>query len=231
MGADYRGDGFIYYNGMPTIKQKTDLAQREFGGVMFWELSQDARDVGGEPHVYSLLGAIKDSILDEKVYYPVILDNGTIGTYQSSYDGIVGKAVTGVGRYEAGETASIDAGTNGDMIFDGWVIRAGGVTLADPESPQTTFTMPETHVILVATWREAQPEVTVGATVLGFANFNFRLLTIGVVETLGESVKAVGDAFVIPGLTGIVTDTYTVGDYRVHVRIEDTQVVEIRIVE
>jgi len=33
--------GTIYYNGIPTIQQKTLLAQRKAGGVMFWQLLQD----------------------------------------------------------------------------------------------------------------------------------------------------------------------------------------------
>jgi hypothetical protein len=32
----------IYYNGIPTIKQKTTFAVQNAGGVMIWELSQDA---------------------------------------------------------------------------------------------------------------------------------------------------------------------------------------------
>jgi len=36
------GGGIIYYNGIPTIKKKTQLAVKSAGGVMIWELSQDA---------------------------------------------------------------------------------------------------------------------------------------------------------------------------------------------
>lgn len=53
----YNGD---YYNGITTIKQKTNLAfDRNIGGVMIWELSQDA--TGGN----SLLSAIKQ-VVDER---------------------------------------------------------------------------------------------------------------------------------------------------------------------
>ena len=49
-----------YYNGINTIKQKTNLAfDRNIGGVMIWELSQDA--TGGN----SLLSAIKQ-VVDER---------------------------------------------------------------------------------------------------------------------------------------------------------------------
>lgn len=34
----------VYYNGIPTIQAKTELALRRGGGVMIWELSQDTGD-------------------------------------------------------------------------------------------------------------------------------------------------------------------------------------------
>ncbi len=48
--------GIIYYNGLPTIKSKTMLAQKKAGGVMIWQLLQDSQGSN------SLLGAINDSI-------------------------------------------------------------------------------------------------------------------------------------------------------------------------
>ena len=36
------GGGTIYYNGMPTIKNKTALALKEAGGIMIWQLLGDA---------------------------------------------------------------------------------------------------------------------------------------------------------------------------------------------
>ncbi|TWI90920.1 glycosyl hydrolase family 18 protein [Chitinophaga japonensis] len=50
----YNGVG---YNGITTIKSKTDLAYTQGGGIMMWELSQDA--VGA----YSLLSAIHEEVL------------------------------------------------------------------------------------------------------------------------------------------------------------------------
>ncbi|SHM73086.1 glycosyl hydrolase family 18 protein [Chitinophaga sp. CF418] len=50
----YSGVG---YNGITTIKSKTDLAWDQGGGIMMWELSQDA--VG----TYSLLSAIHDEVV------------------------------------------------------------------------------------------------------------------------------------------------------------------------
>ena len=36
--------GVIYYNGIPTIKNKTELALKNAGGVMIWQLLQDSQD-------------------------------------------------------------------------------------------------------------------------------------------------------------------------------------------
>ena len=45
-GADPQSDVFrgMRYNGIPTIKEKTGLAQRRGGGIMIWEISQDTND-------------------------------------------------------------------------------------------------------------------------------------------------------------------------------------------
>ncbi|MEO6282519.1 MAG: glycosyl hydrolase family 18 protein [Dyadobacter sp.] len=44
--------GMVYYNGLPTIKKKTELALDKVGGVMIWQLMQDSTGVK------SLLGGI-----------------------------------------------------------------------------------------------------------------------------------------------------------------------------
>lgn len=57
-GADPMKDEFdsVYYNGIATIKRKTELAKQEgLGGVMIWEISQDTNDER------SLLRAINES--------------------------------------------------------------------------------------------------------------------------------------------------------------------------
>jgi chitinase len=49
-GSDQRDElapatgGMIYYNGIPTIRQKTSLALKSAGGVMIWQLLQDSND-------------------------------------------------------------------------------------------------------------------------------------------------------------------------------------------
>ncbi len=54
-----KGGGIVYYNGVATIKAKTILALQKTGGVMIWQLYQDAQ---GQ---YSLLTAI-DSLVRKK---------------------------------------------------------------------------------------------------------------------------------------------------------------------
>src|SRR5690606_15775345 len=61
-GADpnsdtYNGD---YYNGLTTIRQKTQLAADRASGIMIWELSQDTND----NIAISLLNAIHDEAPD-----------------------------------------------------------------------------------------------------------------------------------------------------------------------
>lgn len=47
----------MYYNGIPTIKKKTEFALQNAGGMMIWELSQDTKDPKK-----SLLSAIYETI-------------------------------------------------------------------------------------------------------------------------------------------------------------------------
>jgi hypothetical protein len=44
----------MYYNGIPTIKQKTALAKEKASGIMIWQILGDA------PGPKSLLGAINE---------------------------------------------------------------------------------------------------------------------------------------------------------------------------
>jgi GH18 family chitinase len=34
--------GATFYNGLPTMIKKTQLARKSFGGIMIWEITQDA---------------------------------------------------------------------------------------------------------------------------------------------------------------------------------------------
>jgi hypothetical protein len=51
--------GQLYYNGIPTIVAKTELAKAETSGVMIWELGQDA---SGPFANLSLLRAIDEAL-------------------------------------------------------------------------------------------------------------------------------------------------------------------------
>ncbi|MDE1191825.1 MAG: glycosyl hydrolase family 18 protein [Arachidicoccus sp.] len=65
-GADNKDEikvsngGIIYYNGSNTIKKKTELAMKDIGGVMIWQLMQDA--TGNN----SLLNIIDNTIAPQK---------------------------------------------------------------------------------------------------------------------------------------------------------------------
>jgi chitinase len=50
--VNFKGGGAFYYNGIPTIKNKTTLALQKAGGIMIWQLLQDA------PGANSLLSTI-----------------------------------------------------------------------------------------------------------------------------------------------------------------------------
>ena len=53
--------GEIYYNGIPTIVKKTQFAMESFGGIMIWELAQDAQNE------LSLLKAINKTIVSGSI--------------------------------------------------------------------------------------------------------------------------------------------------------------------
>jgi GH18 family chitinase len=52
--------GTLYYNGIPTIKNKTTLALQQAGGVMIWQLLGDAQGK------YSLLNAVAEVVSQKK---------------------------------------------------------------------------------------------------------------------------------------------------------------------
>lgn len=61
-------------------------------------------------------------------------------------------ATTGEGRYEAGKTVTIHAGSRSNYRFDGWTTTSAGVTLASASSKNTTFVMPANVVTVTANW-------------------------------------------------------------------------------
>ena len=49
---------FLYYNGIPTIKQKAALAKEKASGIMIWQVKGDAR--GKAPLLRALHEVAKD---------------------------------------------------------------------------------------------------------------------------------------------------------------------------
>lgn len=70
--------------------------------------------------------------------YQVILNN-------------LGEGGSGGGSYEAGSIVTIQAGSRNGYIFSAWQ-HPNTVTLADRNSPETSFVMPSTDVALQAAW-------------------------------------------------------------------------------
>ena len=87
-------------------------------------------------------------------------------------------------------TVTADAPETG-KVFDKWVVKAGGVTLANETSATTTFTMPGNDVKIEATYKDAPPShsVYVGMTYTA-GNFIYQITSIDT-ATLGQS-KVIG---------------------------------------
>ena len=87
-------------------------------------------------------------------------------------------------------TVTADAPKTG-KVFDKWVVKAGGVTLANETSATTTFTMPGNDVKIEATYKDAPPShsVYVGMTYTA-GNFVYQITSIDT-ATLGQS-KVIG---------------------------------------
>ena len=87
-------------------------------------------------------------------------------------------------------TVMADAPKTG-KVFDKWVVKAGGVTLANETSATTTFTMPGNDVKIEATYKDAPPShsVYVGMTYTA-GNFIYQITSIDT-ATLGQS-KVIG---------------------------------------
>ena len=91
-------------------------------------------------------------------------------------------------------TVTADAPETG-KVFDKWVVKAGGVTLANETSATTTFTMPGNDVKIEATYKDTPPSHThsygvyVGMTYTA-GNFIYQITSIDT-ATLGQS-KVIG---------------------------------------
>ena len=91
-------------------------------------------------------------------------------------------------------TVTADAPETG-KVFDKWVVKAGGVTLANETSATTTFTMPGNDVKIETTYKDTPPSHThsygvyVGMTYTA-GNFIYQITSIDT-ATLGQS-KVIG---------------------------------------
>jgi len=65
---------------------------------------------------------------------------------------------TGSGSYAEGATVSIYAGTASGKTFKSWTVNSGGVSLANPTSQTTSFTMPANEVTVTANFDAAQTQ-------------------------------------------------------------------------
>ena len=99
-----------------------------------------------------------------------------------------GKSIT---RAVEGVEVTVTAQVPDGMYFVKWVVKAGGVTLANETSATTTFTMPGNDVKIEATYKEAPPShsVYVGMTYTA-GNFIYQITSIDT-ATLGQS-KVIG---------------------------------------
>ena len=116
-GGSATSDSFqgIGYNGIPTIKSKTNLAFDQGGGIMIWELSQDA--TGGN----SLLSAIHEVVLPRGTSNTppigqVITLKGFNGKYVSGQNGTQAMTCTSTTVTATEQFTLLDAG-NGKVAL------------------------------------------------------------------------------------------------------------------
>ena len=67
---------------------------------------------------------------------------------------------SGGGTFATGQNITINAGTRSGHTFTGWTVSGAGVTLANANSPTTSFTMPANAVTVTANWSASTGIVT-----------------------------------------------------------------------
>lgn len=92
----------VYYNGIPTMKQKAEYAANNAGGIMIWEISQDATSQS-----LSLLTAIYDTTIG------IVGEGGTTQATVSDVPGTI--KVDSYGD----KTSGITINTSGDTTYAG----------------------------------------------------------------------------------------------------------------
>ncbi len=83
--------GLTFYNGIPTIRQKTEYALVQLGGVMIWEIGQDHF---GQ---YSLLGQI-DDVIRSSVSATTDIVDASIKVYPNPFTGAFTVSLSGAGN-------------------------------------------------------------------------------------------------------------------------------------
>jgi len=76
---------------------------------------------------------------------------------------------SGSGVYRVGDMVSLDGGTNSNYDFVNWTVTQGSLTLTNPNSVTTSFTMPDSNLTLQANWASLY-SLTVDASYAGVGN-------------------------------------------------------------
>ena len=88
-----------------------------------------------------VLGILPVTVVNAIDEAPVYVENSYSGT-------------TGAGTYAPGQTVTIDAGTHsGGLVFSQWMVLRGNITLDNPTSDTTSFTMTDDKIVsVIALW-------------------------------------------------------------------------------
>ncbi len=95
---------------------------------------------------------------------------------------------------KAGDTVTISATASAGYTFVGWRVTSGSVTLADGSNAETTFTMPESDVVIVPEFSPIGYKVTVTAGNGGSAAADMETIYVGDTVTL-TATPSTGYAF------------------------------------
>ncbi|MFL5728503.1 MAG: MBG domain-containing protein [Cytophagaceae bacterium] len=138
------GSNAIYYNGIPTIKQKTNYAIANAGGIMIWQITEDCSSTSPK----SLLAAI-DATIHPPAINPTITFNNVSKTY-----GAASFTVAATSNSPGAITYSITAGNSFASITSGGTVTitgAGTVTIQASQVAATGYNaMTKTATLTIA---------------------------------------------------------------------------------
>jgi chitinase len=144
--SDYFGSD--YYNGIPTIKSKTNLAFDQGGGIMMWELSQDVNNAN------SLLSAI----------YQVKVDRGG-GTNPPPAGLIQAENYTSMSGVQVEACTDTDGGSN-----VGYIETGDWMAYSNINFPTSGTYKVEYRVASASTGGQLSLDLNSGSIVLGYLN-------------------------------------------------------------